>query len=169
MPDRKDLYANKFYGSVVESAANTLTFKEIQTSVDTFSKRAWILHRLEWYIPPASVNLILAADDVIQLALVASDKLSALDLSSSAVIDLMELSQSLATAVGFAHRVMPFARDFNTYPGGGLIITPRPLYVAVKGASLASAVTVAVRGYFTAKELSADEYLELVDFYRIVQ
>jgi hypothetical protein len=40
--------------------------------------------------------------------------------------------------------------------------------VAIEGTSLASAGTAQVRGYFLQKQLKADEYLELVDFYRIV-
>lgn len=165
----KDKFANKLYGACVESAANTLTFKEIQTNVDIFSKQAWILHRLEWYLSGTQVDKILQAADWISAALTSSDKLTSLDLSSPGVIDLMELGIHSLTAVGYQFTQKPFVRDFSNLPGGGLIISPRPLYVAVKGESLASAVTVAVRGYFTALTLTADEYLELVDFYRIVQ
>jgi len=165
----KDKFANKFYGSCVESAANTLTFNEIQTNVDVFSKQAWLLHRLEWYLSGTQVDKILQAADWISAALTSSDKLSTLDLSSPGVVDLMELGIHSLTAVGYQFTQKPFIRDFSNLPGGGLIIAPRPLYVAVKGESLASAVTVAVRGYFTTMTLTADEYLELVDFYRIVQ
>jgi len=70
--------------------------------------------------------------------------------------------------VGQGLHQLPFVRDFSGLPGGGLIIAPRPLFVAVKGNSLATAVTASLRAYFTVINLSADEYLELVDFYRIV-
>jgi len=171
MAEKKgDRFANKFYGTVVESAANTLTFKEIQTNVDTFSKRAWVLHRLEWYIPAAQIDKLTASGDFLDCALVSSDKLAALSLASAGVIDLFTLAAApVYTGVGFTTQQMPFIRDFSEMPGGGLIIAPRPLYLAVKGTSLASALTVELRGFFTNLELNADEYLELVDFYRIVQ
>jgi len=169
MAKKTDLFANKFYGSVVESAANTLTFAEIQTNVDVFSKKAWVLHKLEWYFGPTGFNYLDAADDVISAALVSSNKMDALTLDDAGVIDLLELNINFITGVGFSVLELPISRSFADMPGGGLIIAPRPLYLAVKGTSLAGAVTMSARGYFTAMDLNADEYLELVDFYRIVQ
>lgn len=162
-----DKFANKFFGTVTESAANTLTFKEIQTNVDIMTKRAWVLHRLEWSLLSAEIVKIAADDDTIEAALVSSDKITALGLDNPAVIDRLDIGRFIATSGGQLV-FKPFVRDFAALPGGGLIITPRPLFVAVKGTSLASALTVSCRGYYTSMELSADEYLELVDFYRIV-
>ena len=164
-----DKFANKFYGTATETGAATLTFSEIKTSVDVFSKQAWILHRLEWYISAADIEKLVAAGDYIEAALTATDKISALGLGDAGVIDLFQLQNHFATAVGYTVHQKPFIRDFTGMPGGGLIIAPRPLYVAVKGTSLASAVSALCRGYFTNLAMSADEYLELVDFYRIVQ
>lgn len=165
-----DAYANKFYGTVVESAANTLTFAEIQTNVDVFSKIAWVLHRLEWYVPAATRGLVSANDDVISMALCSSNGLTSLALNLPGVVDLMELQDMTAGApANFQLVTAPLIRDFTGMPGGGLIIAPRPLYIAVKGVSLATACTVSVRGYFTVRQLSAEEYIDLVDFYRIVQ
>ena len=165
----KDEHANKFYGACVESAANTLTFTEINTNVSVFDKVAWVLTRLEYWIGYTNRNLLLDSADMFQLALVSSNKAASLTLSDAGVIDLLEYKMELATSVGLFIKVEPLQREFNTMPGGGLIISPRPLYIAVQGSGCASAVTVEARGYFTALDLSADEYLELVDFYRIVQ
>lgn len=170
MAGQTDAYVNKFYGSAVESAANTLTYAEVSTNVEVFSKIAWVIHRLEWFLEGTQFNKLLASDDVIQMALVATNSLTSLSLTYAAVIDLLNLQIGGWGAPANAYPYStPFIRDFSTLPGGGLIIAPRPLYVAVKGTSLASALTVSVRGYFTIKELKADEYLELIDFYRIVQ
>ena len=166
----KDTYANKFYGSVTESGANTLTFSEIKTNVDVFSKKAWILHRLEYSWPRATMQLLVATVDALEMALTSSDNLSDLSLASPGVIDKMEKSYA---AYGTPANAMlsenPILRDFTQFPGKGLIIAPRPLFLAVVGVDLASAATVEVRGYFTSIDLKAEEYLELVDFYRIVQ
>jgi len=170
MAGQTDAYVNKFYGAAVESAANTLTYSEISTNVEVFSKIAWVIHRLEWFLEGVQFNKLLASDDVISMALVATNSLTSLSLTYAAVIDLLNLQiggwGTPATAYPYT---TPFIRDFSELPGGGIIVAPRPLYVAVKGTSLASALTVSVRGYFTVKELKADEYLELIDFYRIVQ
>lgn len=159
----KDLYVNTAYGKVTESAAGTLTFSEIPTNVSVFEKLGWILTRIEWFVPPATSALLVANDDLIHMALTASDNLNALLLNAPAVVDyhLFEASEVL--------RGQPLIRDFSTLPGGGKIIAPRPLYVAIKSASLATPASVETRISFTQKELAADEYLELVDFFRIVQ
>ena len=169
MAKKTDLFANKFYGTVTESAANTLTFAEIPTNVDVFAKKAWVLHKLEWYQPPADRGLIVNSDDAIRLALCSSNKLPALALGDAGVIDLFELNAIPYSAIGTPIYNQPHLRDFSSLPGGGLIIAPRPLYIAVQGVSIAQVAHGAVRGYFTAVDLNADEYLELVDFYRIVQ
>lgn len=169
MARKTDQFANKFYGTVLESGANTLTFAEIPTNVDVFAKKAWVLHRLEWYLGVAEPARVASSDDLIQLALTSSNKMNVLTLGDAGVVDLYALGSVKDSGVGFELITMPYIRDFNNLPGGGLIIAPRPLYIAVKGTSLAAAVTASVRGYFTAIDLNADEYLELVDFYRIVQ
>lgn len=168
MASKTDRYSNKFYGTVTESAANTLTFAEIQTNLNTFSKIAWTLSRLEWFLSPSVVDLIGAADDTITMALVASNKMSSLDLSDPAVIDYFELGMKSFSGAGFNFWESPMIRELGTLPGGGLLIAPRPLYLAIQGTSLASAATVECRGYFTQQELSDAEYIELVDFYRIL-
>lgn len=169
MAKKTDIFANKFYGSVVESAANTLTFGEIQTHVDVFAKRAWVLHRLEWYLEGSMIGTLNSNGDLVRLALCSSNQIQSLGLDNAGVIDLLTYKMELATAVGLFLKPEPLLREFGNMPGGGLIISPRPLYLAVQGSGAASAVTVHARGYFTQLELSADEYIELVDFYRIVQ
>ncbi len=165
----RDLYANKLFGEVTESAANTLTFNEINTNVSIFDKVGWILNRLEWYIPSATSQLIQAGVDFIEFALTASNNIGDLLLSNASVIDTV-LFNVLAPVdlTGAVIMDNPLIRDFSTLPGGGLIIAPRPLYVAIKGTSLATPATVQVRGYFTQLPLGAEDYLELIDFYRIV-
>lgn len=164
----KDQYANKAYGSVTESAANTLTFSEITTNVNIFDKVAWVLTRIEWYLNQATLGLILDSADHLEIGLTASNGITSLSLSEAAVIDVLDYQRLQATSVGFSYFDMPLVRDFGTMPGGGLIIAPRPLYVAAKGTSLASAASAECRFYFQQFEMAADEYLELIDFYRIV-
>lgn len=168
MANGGDNYANKGFATCTESAAATLTFTEIQTNVNVFDKVAWVLHRIEWYIPYATYALFDASGDELSAALTASDKITSLDLSNPGVIDLMTMTKFLGTAVGYSYEHFPIARDFGSLPGGGLIIAPRPLFLAIKGTGNATVATAKCRFYFTAKVLKADEYLELVDFYRLV-
>ena len=165
---QRDVYSNKAYGSVTESAANTLTFSEISTNVNVFDKMAWIVNRMEWYCPPGTLNLLVGAGDALQIALTSSQNLSALGLDNPGVIDMFQLSYYTVGGANAKIWNMPFIRDFSTLPGGGIIIAPRPLYVAIVGTSLATPASAEMRMSFQQKVLSADEYLEMVDFYRIV-
>lgn len=144
------------------SGANTLTFSEIQTNTNVFDKTAWVISRIEWFFSQATRALMLAADDTLTCALTFSQGLTSLALSNPAVIDLFQYEY------GFQCLSMPIIRDFSTFPGGGIIVAARPLFIAMTSTSIASAASSQVRFNFTMKELAADEYLELVDFYRIV-
>lgn len=164
----KDQYANKAYGTVTETGANTLTFSEIQTNVNIFDKVAWVVSRIEWYLSQATILLLIDSADHLECGLTASNGIDELSLREASVIDVMDFQKDVGDATGYLYRNMPIVRDFGSMPGGGLIIAPRPLYVAAEGTSLAGAVTAECRFYFRQFEMAADEYLELIDFYRIV-
>lgn len=164
-----DKWANVAYGEVVESAANTLTFSEIPTNVSIFEKAAWIISRLEWYLSAAMYNMLDADGLGINMALTATSQLNALTLDSPGVVDLMEIHQDFIGAPTKAtYHFAPVTRDFSTMPGGGRIVAPRPLYVATQGVGLAAVTTIECRVFFQQIILQPDEYIELIDFYRIV-
>jgi len=164
-----DSFANKMYGRVIESAANTLTFSEIQTNVNFSERIAFIIHRIEWFIDRAQLLKILDGVDEINFAMVASQNITTLGLDNPAVIDRFQIAKFQASDVGFELTQKPFIRNFSDLPGGGILVSPRPLFLAVQGVSLASAVTVEARAYYTVKELDDASYADLIDFYRILQ
>lgn len=164
-----DNFANKFYATVTESGANTLTYSEIQTNINIMAKTAWVLHRLEWYVAPSVLAAIIAAGDAFQMALTASSVPTTLDLDQASTIDMLELSaQATANPESLQVIPQPYVRDFGALPGGGLIIAPRPLYIGAKGTSLAAAHSAEVRGYFTQRDLTKEDYYDLLDFYRLI-
>jgi hypothetical protein len=164
----KDIFPNIVYASVVESAANTLTFQKIETGYGSLQKTAWIIQRIEWYLSASARNLIVAADDSVSAALVTSNLITALDLAQAALIDLYEYKVHYQTSVGFVPTPDPVIRDFAELSGGGRLVLPYPLYVAVKGTSIASAVTVKCRISFVEKELSDSDWMELVQQTRLL-
>lgn len=167
----KDIFSNIAYASVTASAVNTLTFSEINTGVSVHEKIAWVISKILWYPKQESIAQLTAADDILDMALTLNNKVSDIaELSDPAVIDLLSITSIIwGTPVGSHHTHRPFVRDFTSLPGGGLIITPKPLYVAVKGTSLVTAEVVACRILYTIRKLAADEFWELVQASRIVQ
>jgi len=164
----KDTFVNLVYAACTETAANTLTFQKIETGYGSLQKTAWIIQRIEWYLSASARNLIVAADDSVTAALVSSNLITTLDLAQASLFDLYEYKVHYQTSVGFAPTADPVIRDFAELSGGGRLCLPYPLYVAVKGTSIASAVTIKCRISFIEKELSDADWMELVQQTRLL-
>jgi len=162
-----DKFVNTAYALAQESAANTLTFQEIQTGMSVFEKVAWVIHAIEYHIPASSVGLLIDAADSIDVALTVSNTMTQISPQIAAVVDTIQFGPGLtATRVDW---ISPKIHDFTTWPGGGLIIPGKPVYAAIKSGSLASAAQVDLRIRFTYRPLKAEEYWELVEASRIIE
>jgi len=170
----KDQFANRFAGTVTETVAGTIAIEEIPTNVDVFAKQAFVLHRLEYIIPSTVLALMIGANDSISIAIVNSPNVvnitpTSMNPTDPAVVDIFNINFSLrGAAANFAYQQMPFVRSFTDMPGGGLIVAARPLYIAIQGDSLAAVAGAYFKGYFTRKELKPEDYMDLVDYYRMI-
>lgn len=164
----QDIFPNVVYAEVTESAANTLTFEQIQTGYGSLNKTGWVIHRIEYYLDSTTLNLVTEPGDDLQIALVTSNLITSLTLQSAAVVDLLEIMILQDTAVGFEQKHMPMIRDFSSLPGGGKLVLPYPIFLAAKGTALGSAATVACRISFTERELTDVEWQELVQQTRLL-
>jgi hypothetical protein len=163
-----DQFSNIVYQTIDESAANTLTFQQIQTGYGSLDKKGWLISRIEWYLPLATLNQLGQAADLIQVALTTSNLVSSLTLQDASLIDLMELGIIVWTAVGVSPVYKPLIRDFSNLPGGGRIVLPYPLYLAVKGTDLGGAISAACRIFFTEIDLDEAGWMELVQQTRLL-
>lgn len=164
-----DKFVNSAVITVTESAANTLTFKKLETGVPLFEKVAWIIHRLEYFLNDIAAGQFNATGDYMTLALTASASVATLAMEDPAVLDLLQVRRSDFGAAANAHMdVFPWVKDFTELPGGGLIVAPNPLYLAAKGNGLVAASSSLVKIFYTNYALAADEYWELVESRRII-
>jgi len=153
---------------VTESAANTLTFKKLETGISLFDKVAWVINRLEYYLNP-SATIFNTTDDILLVGLTVANNITSLSLTDPNVLDFVALSrQDIGTAASGMYFMKPYTRDFSGMPGGGLITTPNPIYGAAVGTGLASATTSVIKIFYTVLELKTEEYWELVEARRIV-
>jgi hypothetical protein len=166
----KDQYANIAYGNAIEAVAGNMAFGEIHSGVSMFDKVAWLISRIEYNVALGYVNLILDQSDAIYMGLVTSNSLTTFALDQQAVLDYKALQESdFGTPANAILYEQPMTRDFSTLPGGGLLVPPNPIYMAVQGISLAAVARVMCRIYFTYVELKPEEYWELVEARRLVQ
>lgn len=157
----KDQYANLVFAEVTESAANTLTFEQIDLGLTILQKVALLIHSIEYtdfwgYLAAASDSVIFGLSASNSWATANPRERSIITFQNRTIVDY-------GTAGNNVVWTEPVIQDFSTYPGGGLLIVPKPLYIFVKGANLASPAHVAARIYFTIKELKDTEYLELLE------
>lgn len=158
MPDK---YANIIYDSVVESAANTLTFNSVDLGISLFDKVGLLISRIEWYEVHA---LLVAGDDTFYYGLSTSNQFSSPAPEQTSIITFhKDQIYDYGVAGNNILHAEPYVDDFSTLPGGGILVTPRPLYCFALGANLASAGTAKFRMFFTITTLKAEEYFELLE------
>lgn len=163
-----DQWANLAVISVSESAANTLTFKKLETGISLFEKVAWVINRLEYYFDFTG-TIFNTNEDLLDVAITTSDQITSIAATNQAVVDTMRVVRvDLGTAASGFQVVRPQMRVFTDLPGGGLIVPPNPIYLAAKGTGLASAQTVICRMRYSLQELSPEQYWELVESTRMV-
>lgn len=164
----QDVFANQAVITVTESAANTLTFKKLETGISLFDKVAWIVHRLEYYFFMSAANWN-GDSDSLTMALTVANNITSLSLTDPNVLDLLQVSrQDWGAAASMFPCYRPTVKDFSPLPGGGLITPPNPLYGAAVGSGLAGAQTYYLKMFYTVKELKTEEYWELVEARRLV-
>lgn len=168
-----DAFANLATINNVESAANTLTYKKLETGISVFEKVAWIIHRIQYFFAGIDVAYLNGNGDSITAALLTAN--TAASINGTAVwadptmIDnqLIQRNDIGVAASGFFFD--PFiTKDFNSLPSGGLIVPPSPLFGAIQGAGNALAQQCIMRIYYTVKELAVEEYWQLVESRRSI-
>ena len=157
----KDVYGNRAFERVQTSAANTITFEQIQFGVGLFQGVAMVISRVEWF--PTSIGELLLAADRLQVALTNRDDLTSLNALSQNVLVLKELKcAQVGAVVSLTLNESPYVSDLSTLPGGGLILPANPLYIAIDTEGYADATGVEAVLYLTIKALADAEYIELV-------
>lgn len=164
----KDEFVNQAYLAVTESGTNTLTFSKLETGISIHEKVGWVIARVDYSLPISSGNFTAEGDGVL-FGLSTSDAIAAVSLGSSAVIDYNEITRrDMGTAASGIVMVQPFTKDFSKLPGGGILVPPNPLFTWVQGVSLAGAMALKARMFYTVKQLKLEDFWELVELRRMI-
>lgn len=164
MAKTTDKFSNVLTEEISMSAANTLTFEEVNIGLSLFDKAGILISRVEYSPYSATMQEMTAAADWIQLAFCTSNQLSNLAVTQAAVVHQVQWTTQYSGAAASGYLVhTPKIVDLSTLPGGGILITPRPWYVAMNTNGLASAGGGYVRFYFTVLQLQPQEYFELLE------
>lgn len=164
MAKTQDKYANMLVKQMTMSAANTLTFDEIDIGLSLFDKVGLKVQRLEYHWGNAALEEMTAANDAVQAGLFTSNAPATMDPGDVSTIHMAKIKR-LDQGTAAASRILelPFVFNFAELDGGGLLITPKPLYIGMFTTGLASAGTITLRVFFTVVKLTPPEYFELLE------
>ena len=158
MARNEDRFANILMAEVVESGANTLTFKEILTGISLGMGIGMIIDQIDYWPPTNMGAQLVATIDRIRMGFTVSDSITELNADDRSIIHMVEFHSGGAAAVPQIH-TNPI--PFQFFPP---IIRASPrLFLAIEGESIAAAVTAQARMYFRYIDLSTQEYLELAE------
>jgi hypothetical protein len=158
-----DKYANVMISRVTESAANTLTFEQMPQVTTLLEKKAYLLNRLQYELSQGSWQELKADGESIQFGISLSNNWTSPGINEPSIIDYNRHFTTVQTAVGFVDRRTGVTKDFSMFPGGGILMPTRPLYLFTVGNGLANATDVTLRMYFTVVDLSPQDYWDLVE------
>lgn len=169
----KDIYANIGAILVEQSATDTLTFNELQTYISVFDKKALIINKIIYSIPLATWQELDAEADYIAFGISTAN-----NAASQAIADLYNRADIVdynhiytlvsGTPADIERKFGQIEKDFSTMPGNGLLVPGRPLFGWMGSDGMSAAMTIAMRIFFTVKDVSTEEYWELVEATRVV-
>jgi len=163
-PTKKDKYVNVLNQTITMSAADTLTFQEISMGLNLFDKVGILIHQVRIDISNAALLGLAEDSDEIEVAMTTSNQLDSLSLTQQAVIDRFSLKASeIGTAASLVIFREPFILDYTMLPESGLLVAPKPLYLGMETAGLASAASANIRLFFTVVQLKSEDYFELLE------
>lgn len=170
MADRTDMFPNILTRQLSMSASNTLTFDEIEIGLNIFDKAGLIISRIEYFIGASTIEDMTTAGDDVVCALTSSDTITALSAQQTEIIDSWGVHRhDMGTAASGVIRPLVEIHDFSTMSGGGILVAPKPLHIAMTSAGLAAAGSTVFRIYFRVIRLSDAQYLELLETRRAFQ
>lgn len=164
-----DRFANIASATVIESAANTLTFQEVQFGVSIGQRRGLIIDQIDYFIQPATVagNWI-ATGDVTNIGWVTRNDVASLvdNFNDNRVLHMMSIQQHILSATSGNFFVNPWTHQF--FPP--LIVAPRAgsMFLAIESVSNPNVVGAQSRIYFRFVDLDKEDYLELAEAFDLV-
>jgi len=156
-----DRFQNILSAEVTTSAANVLTFAEVQTGASLGMRLGLVIDSIDMYPAQAVLAEMTTAGDRILMAWCTSDQVTDLeDEADSRVLDVIRISRlDFGTAASAQLVTVPLHREFSP---PRIMASPK-LFIAFNTFGLASVGILRSRLAFRFISLSAQEYLEIAE------
>lgn len=153
----EDRFANVFTAEATASAANALTFAEMNFGITLRDRVAIVIDTLYFWPTRATLLEYTVAGDILEFALTVSDQVTDLsDLADRRILHQMtHLRMDFGTAAGGTLATFPLVTSFSP----PLIALPNRLFFAHKSLGLATATMVQMRMHFRTVSITQDQQL----------
>jgi len=163
---RMDQFPNFYRVALLTQVADTEQYTEWVTGYSIKDGYAFIIHKIKYRIAPLTRTLLNANNDQAIMGLVTNNTLTTPTLIagiSDSILDTCVLYHKEASSVGFRHDEIDIIHDFSNEPGGGRIIAPKPLYLAISSVGAGNVIGGDMEIVYTMVKLSAEVYRELYE------
>ena len=160
---KRDMFINRAMLRCTQTGTNVLTFAQLNFAVGVFQGIALVINRIEYHVSAAAFQGVVENTDNFQVALTMSNQITDITYARPEVIDSRQVFGHL-TGVGANLQLVDnrIKTELSSMPGGGLLVPANPIYLAMASAGLTSFKFVDVVVFFTFKELSDSDYIELM-------
>ena len=153
----EDRFANVFTASVVMSAANVLTFAELNFGITLRDRIAIVIDELYFYPSFAALAEMTATGDRISWGITISDQVADINVLSDRRImynqSIFRLDAGTAASAVIKQR--PFKESFSP----PIIVLPNRMFFGSSSAGLTSAATTQMRMHYRTVKISSDDQL----------
>ncbi len=160
---KADRFVNRAIQRVTMSAANTLTFQQVNFAAGIFQGVAVLLHRVIFHVGATAWRELVGLTDSFAVALTVSQQIADLNMTNAEVIIRRQFICTIVGAVvSMVQRQEEVEVDLSNLPGGGILIPANPIFVAMISANLTTPGVCDCEMLFTFKELADADYIELI-------
>lgn len=163
-----DEFSNIAAMYIQEATADTFTAQKFDFPVSVLDKVGIVISRIEYYF--GSLANLNSSGDWVMAGLAVTKSVSDItDIEDPTILDSCCYTRlDIGTAASGLVLERPVIRDLSTLPGGGILVSPNPLYGIMDSLGAGGVMGVSIRMYYTMRELAADEYWQLVESRRII-
>lgn len=153
----QDMFPNVYSAAVTQSAANTLTFVQLNLGIGFRDFLGVAIDSLRFYPLAAMVNEMTTDNDRLHMAITTSDTVTDItDMSDQRVVEAWSLTRKdFGTAASAQLYTRPWLIEFAP----PILALPQRLYLGLDSAGLASAGTAQLRMHYRTVNISQQQQL----------
>jgi len=165
----RDQYPQHMRLQVTQSAADTLTFSQVNLGIALFDYAGLIINRIEYFYSRAIFSELTTNADYVQAGITGADTIDDLGIVRPQVYDVSTIFTYISgTPAVSSPWASPIVKDFSQFPGGGQLVPAQDVYIGMDSSGMSAVYACDVRLWYQIIQLKAEDYLELAQRLRVI-